>query len=634
MSTSDHEHAAREPEGAGSEEIGSYTGTAVRGSVWSILQTAASKGVMLVVQWILALVLLPADFGLFAIALSTAAVLTVCSPLPLIDLLVQRGPGLGRALPNLLRITAASSALLALVIASSSFFFGVAEGQRMETRSGDAVTETTPIEDLRLEPPLAVQLEHVSAPFELEVDGIRHEIELPALVGPEETLGDYADALGERIREATGASGLHLVLDEKTARLRLTAPDGADPHLRSETSSAGSVLASLGLEHRSEPLTLLVILFALVPIIMTFRLPLEAVLRLQMRFGALAAANFSGTVGSGLLAITLGVLGAGSLALMVGPIAIPLVMTLVMIPMVGRLPRVPHEEREPVGPLLRDAVTLWIAQWVHTAGLLAPMFVLRYCTSSEEVGYYYFAWLLTVQIIALFSYNLSQAFTPIFSTMQNHPERLASAYLRGANAVSALTIPFMLGAAAISPILIPQVFSEKWTPAVPLLMILMLAQSFASTTPASASLLKGSGRYRTWFVWQLVQNLGTVVLLVVAGVYGSVATVAWVVVIQQGISSPIGVRLCANGHATWWQVFRVHLVPFAAASPLVVVGWISHRLGPGWIELLVWCPLAGLVSGALYAMILRVLDPERYRDFAGLIGKLRDRLTGRSAPTG
>ena len=141
---------------------------------------------------------------------------------------------------------------------------------------------------------------------------------------------------------------------------------------------------------------------------------------------------------------------------------------------------------------------------MHTAGLLAPIFVLRYCTTSEEVGFYYFAWLLTVQVIALFSHNLSQAFTPIFSTMQNHPERLASAYLRGTNAVAALTIPFMLGAAAIAPILIPQIYSEKWNPAVPLLIILMVAQSFASTTAASAALLKGSGRYRTWFLWQLI----------------------------------------------------------------------------------------------------------------------------------
>ena len=121
MSTPENEVAAPEPEGGAGETIEAYTGTAVRGSIWSILQTAGSKAIMLAVQWVLALVLLPTDFGLFAIALSTAAMLSICSPLPLMVLLVQRGPRLANALPKLMRITAVSSLALGLLIAASSY---------------------------------------------------------------------------------------------------------------------------------------------------------------------------------------------------------------------------------------------------------------------------------------------------------------------------------------------------------------------------------------------------------------------------------------------------------------------------------------------------------------------------------
>jgi O-antigen/teichoic acid export membrane protein len=629
MSTPDHEVAPPEPEGGADETIKAYTGTAVRGSIWSILQTAGSKGIMLVVQWFLALILLPGDFGLFAIALSTAAMLSICSPLPLMDLLVQRGPRLANALPNLMRIASVSSVLLGLLIAASSYYFGIAEGQRLSTISGEAATAETTLEDIGVNPSFETQLASAEGTFQVFGGEDWHEVALPPLPAGQVSIADFVEMLQGQFDDAGATTGLLVAFDAEQSRIVVRGTGGRPADIRSSSSAESSVLTSLGITHRSETLTLLVVLFGMVPIIMMLRLPLESILRFRMKFGALAAANFGGTIGSGAIAVSLGFFGAGSFALMVGPIAIPLIMSLVMIPLVGGIPKVAVADREPIYPLLRDSAILWIAQWVHTAGLIAPIFVLRYCTSSEEVGYYYFAWLLTVQIIALFSHNLSQAFTPIFSTMQNHPERLASAYLRGANAIAALTIPFMLGTAAIAPILIPQIYADKWMPAVPLLMILMVAQSFASTTAAGASLLKGSGRYRTWFYWQLLQNMVTVGLLVVAGVYGSALTVAWVVVAQQGISSPIGVYLCAGRYATITQVLRVHLVPFVAASPLVGVAYVSYLLGPSWLSLFIWCPIAAIVGGGLYILLLKYLDAKRYNDFVDLLQKGRQKLSRR-----
>ena len=630
MSTPDNEVAAPEPEGGADETIGAYTGTAVRGSIWSLLQTAGSKGVMLVVQWILALVLLPTDFGLFAIALSTAAMLSICSPLPLMDLLVQRGPRLANALPNLMRITAVSSLGLGLLIAGSSYFFGIAEGQRMVTISGAQPTGETVLDAFNTSPTLESQLATARGSFQVLGGDDWYDVTFPPLENEPVSISDFAGLLQGQLNEVAGPRRFAVAFDADQSRITIES-EGQPVGVRTSSSAESSVLTSLGVTHRSETLTLMVILFGLVPIIMMLRLPLESILRFRMKFGALAAANFGCTLGSGTVAVIIGFLGAGSLALMVGPVAIPLALTLVMIPLVGGIPRVAVADREPVYPLLRDSITLWIAQWVHTAGLLAPIFVLRYCTSSEEVGYYYFAWLLTVQIIALFSYNLSQAFTPIFSTMQNHPKRLALAYIRGASAVAALTIPFMLGAAAIAPVLIPQVYAEKWAPAVPLLMVLMIAQSFASTTAASAALLKGSGRYRAWFYWQFLQNLITVGLLVVAGIYGSTMTVAWVVVVQQGVSAPIGVYLCSGGHASFAKILGVHLIPFMAASPLIVVGYVSMLLGPSWLALFIWCPAAALISGGLYILLLKHLDSRRYNDFVDLLEKARQKFLRRGS---
>ena len=98
-------------------------------------------------------------------------------------------------------------------------------------------------------------------------------------------------------------------------------------------------------------------------------------------------------------------------------------------------------------------------------------------------------------------------------------------------------------------------------------------------------------------------------------------------------AGPIGVRLCSNGHASWGAVLKVHLIPFIASIPLIGIGYVSYVIGPGWLGLFVWCPIAALVSATLYAVVLRSLDPVRYRDFTDLINKARQKLPGRGTTT-
>ena len=90
MTMDEHQDRQTDPPQA---EMGAktYSDHAVRGSAWTLAQTIASKGLMIVTQIILAWFLLPSDFGLAGYAISIAAVLTVLGPLPLLDLLTRPG---------------------------------------------------------------------------------------------------------------------------------------------------------------------------------------------------------------------------------------------------------------------------------------------------------------------------------------------------------------------------------------------------------------------------------------------------------------------------------------------------------------------------------------------------------------
>ena len=166
-------------------------------------------------------------------------------------------------------------------------------------------------------------------------------------------------------------------------------------------------------------------------------------------------------------------------------------------------------------------------------------------------------------------------------------------------------------------------FGAKWTPAIPLLMILMLSQSMASTNATSAFLLKGSGRFRTWLVWQTAQTSLFVIALIIAAKFGSTITVAWVVFGQFVVFAPIGVYLCLRGHGTIRDIIRIYAVPYISCAPFVLVGIGSYMVGASWLALFIWCPLALVVGGGIYILGLRLLDKSRYEEANTLMDKQR-----------
>ena len=204
------------------------------------------------------------------------------------------------------------------------------------------------------------------------------------------------------------------------------------------SSADGLVLYALGLSYRSMTLTLLLLLFALLPLVLLFKLPLEpaapaAALQGDRRRVLLRHHR------NGIMAITLGLLRRrGRPAHEPGPHALP--PGVVMAVIVGRRNPVAQRRTRARRSALRDGLMLWTAQWVHTGGNALPLFVLSFYHSSDGIGYYVFALSVSVQIITLLSWNLSHAFTPIFSRIQDEPDRLASAYMRSAGAVTGVAI--------------------------------------------------------------------------------------------------------------------------------------------------------------------------------------------------
>jgi PST family polysaccharide transporter len=258
--------------------------------------------------------------------------------------------------------------------------------------------------------------------------------------------------------------------------------------------------------------------------------------------------------------------------------------------------------------------------------LQTPFLILGLFVASQEVGYMVFALGLSAQIIFLLSYNLAKALTPIFSNLQTDPERLASGYMRSTGAIAAVSAPLFVLAATMTPVFIPVIFGEQWIPAIGLTSILLIAQAFATTNSSSMSLLKGSGRFKMYFAWQVGQTaifLPAVVL--VCWQYG-VMGLAWAMLVEHIIFAPLGIALCVRGTSQARSVLRVHLLPLIACIPLVPIVIGSLAFGANWYTLLLYCPAAGVVGLFIYVLGLRLLDRPRYDDLAEALGLVLNRV--------
>jgi O-antigen/teichoic acid export membrane protein len=94
---------------------------------------------------------------------------------------------------------------------------------------------------------------------------------------------------------------------------------------------------------------------------------------------------------------------------------------------------------------------------------------------SVALGLYSVAYNTMFLPVSRISTPLQQVLFSAFSKIQHEPKRLAEAWSRGNEVITAVNVPAFLGMAVIAPDFVPVVLGQKWEPAVPVLQWLSLA---------------------------------------------------------------------------------------------------------------------------------------------------------------
>lgn len=113
---------------------------------------------------------------------------------------------------------------------------------------------------------------------------------------------------------------------------------------------------------------------------------------------------------------------------------------------------------------------------------------------ASSLGIYTFAFQITTWPLRKISSNITQVTFPIFSTIQDNNERIATGYLKIVRYISVITFPLLMGMIVIAPEFVLVLYGDRWAPAIVPLQIMCLAGLIKSIITCVGSVFMAKGR--------------------------------------------------------------------------------------------------------------------------------------------
>ena len=221
--------------------------------------------------------------------------------------------------------------------------------------------------------------------------------------------------------------------------------------------------------------------------------------------------------------------------------------------------------------------------------------------AKNDLGYYFFAWRVASQAVLLLMQNIANVFHPILCKIQSDPHRQLVASLSAFQILAAIGLPLsFLQCGLIDPafhLFLP----VKWLPAIPIAQILSLGLGLNVLSSLCWSLLKAQGRFNVILVLNWVGAVPYTAAIATAAAYGSIQTVAWVVVVWCAIYSPLALWLSIRSiGGTWRNVVSIFGIPTMTSIAALCVAWQFESL----VMQFEWHLLARLLTIAIAFSII------------------------------
>lgn len=340
-------------------------------------------------------------------------------------------------------------------------------------------------------------------------------------------------------------------------------------------------------------------------------------LRLQLRYGRIAAIDGTMQLAATAGSVVLALMGAGPLALVLPPVLVLFAQGAgYWLSVRGEIPLRP--DRSLYRGIAERFTVAAASQYLNNVVKVLELLLLALLGGPKSVGLFAFAFQLSSQANVVIANQVSGVIQPVLSHINDDPRRQFGAFLRALRLIGCVGVPISIVQAAAGVPAFRLLFGSKWDDAVPAFVALSVMQAFMFLATPIMTLLKAQGRFRAILGWQLV-HIGAAAALIAAlvtlGLEGvraatdvlgaTLSTEAAVPfaaavggAIVWGIGCPIALKIGArDAHGSWAECLLALALPWPGS---IAVG-VAVAFGPALTEPLIGQTAADCVGLAMSA---------------------------------
>jgi O-antigen/teichoic acid export membrane protein len=374
----------------------------------------------------------------------------------------------------------------------------------------------------------------------------------------------------------------------------------------------------------------------------------EAKLQNQMRFGLLAAVNWSVAVAQlGLTVLFASILpGQYKAYSFVLPRPIIALSRLAILWAAARPPVKWDPDVRRWKYMLSDSATLFTSNLFLMLQWQGDYIVLKRLYSASILGVYFLAFNLSIQTMQLFTGNLTGVLFPALSKLQGDPKRQIRAFLDATRLLALVAVPLCFLQMGVADPGVRLFFQDnKWQDAIPVLQALSLGMAFRVVASPGGSLIQAQGRFRVILITNIINAVVFLSLVTLGALMGDVnATSLWhrpattvgiAVAFYFALIGPIFLYVAIHpSGGTWGDIWRVYAAPMLASilavASAMAIGMlvpVERIHGHRWAQAARLSVIVAWFIGA-YIPLIRLMAPEAWRALLQrLVGLYRGRAT-------
>lgn len=354
-----------------------------------------------------------------------------------------------------------------------------------------------------------------------------------------------------------------------------------------------------------------------------------AILRRNLAFRSLTMRSLIATISSGVVAVIMAFMGFGVWSL-VAKSLIDSVVTVIVLWKVSSWRPSFHISRTHVKELFSFGLNIVGGNFVDFLSVRSGDFLIGYFLGPTLLSYYWLGYnLLTVMIDLLISVPNLVLF-PIFSKIQNEPDRVKSAFCEVTQLQSIIAFPMFLGIFIVAPEAIRVLYSDIWIASIPIAQLLMLTGIVRSAVLIYSSIFRAAGK-PSWrfYIYSLTALLNVAGFLLVVKM-GIVAVAASYVVVSY-VLMPLYILMIRKLINVSIRSQLSQYVPALVSSlaMIVVVLLLKYFIGQNF-TILIRLIIYAVIGAAAYLLSLRLIRPGMYTKMLELAKMAFPKITVRN----